>query len=140
MFVGNSSRICQIKFFRTATRTSESDEGPSTKKRAEIIPASDAQFSIFLDTINVVKQKPVTLKITPPYAKDLVPALSLPTYPTPIMELYNPTALHFPYHDLLVEGETVLGSIKVCTYLIIVCALTPYHNRFHQTKWRIWSK
>jgi len=100
---------------------------------------------MFLEAINGAKRKPVTLKVTPPYAKDLVPTLSLATYPTPIMELYNPVALHFSYHDLLVECEAVLGSIKVYTVynypiLHMACAFFQFVNRFHQTKQRIWSK
>jgi len=90
--------------------------------------ASDALLNKFLDTINGAKRKLVTLKVTPPYAKDLVLVLSLPTYPTPIMELYNPVALHFPYHDLLCEA--VLGGIRVCLLLANKYLIA----RFHQSK------
>ena len=54
------------------------------------------------------------LRIVFPYAKDLAPKITLPSFPKPISELYDPAALLLTYPELLTECERVFGLYKVC--------------------------
>ena len=59
----------------------------------------------------MAKKKPAILKITQPYA--LIPKLCSSTLPRPMMELYNPQALHMGYLSLLEACESAFQGIKV---------------------------
>lgn len=63
-----------------------------------ITPPSPAAFS------NMAEKKPAILKIIQPYAQRF-------TLPLPMLELYNPEALHMGYLSLLKAFESAFQSI-----------------------------
>ena len=54
------------------------------------------------------------LRIVLPFTETLAPKVTLPDYPKPITELYNPSALLLTYAELLTACERVYGLYKVC--------------------------
>jgi len=61
----------------------------------------------------MAENKPAILKITQPYAQEFIPKLCCSALPTPMMELYNPEALHMSYLTLLETCESAFQSITV---------------------------
>lgn len=108
------ARVCDIQFVcpRNKKRCVEGDD---QQKQAckEIAPPSPAAVSTFIQEINMAEKKPAILKIIQPYAQDFIPKSCSPALPLPMMELYNPEALHMGYLTLLEECESTFQSIKV---------------------------
>lgn len=106
-------------------RTLQDDDG--TPKRTassgtvkpRIPEPSEEELATFYETLNGAKKKPAILKITPPYSKYFVPKLSQATFPQPITDLYNPSALEMDYMELLDECEKQFDLITVYSNVII---------------------
>ena len=77
------------------------------------MPPSSAAITTFFQEINMAENKPAILKITQPYAQEFIPKLCCSALPTPMMELYNPEALHMSYLTLLETCESAFQSITV---------------------------
>ena len=73
------------------------------------------ELESFYASISEAKKKPAIL-ITPPFAKEFIPQLSLSSFPKPLMEYYNPATLEMKYPDLLKGCETIFESIKVGSF------------------------
>ena len=61
----------------------------------------------------MAEKKHAMLKIVHPYAKEFILKLCSSTLPLPMMELYNPEALHMDYLSLLEACELAFPSITV---------------------------
>jgi len=91
----------------------ENDPEVHVRTHKEIIPPSPAAIDIFFRKVNMAKKKPAILKITQPYAQGFIPKLCSSTLPRPMMELYDPEALHMGYLSLLEACESAFQGIKV---------------------------
>ena len=80
-----------------------------------ILPPSPEALVTFLEELNKAKQKPAIFKISQPYAQEFIPKCVGSTLPLPMMELYNPEALHMDYLSLLTACESTFDTIRVKT-------------------------
>ena len=84
-----------------------------TQASKKIMPASQATMTTFYQEIIMAEKKPTMLKIIHPYAQEFIPKLCSSTLPLPMLELYNPEALHMNYLSLLEACELAFQSITV---------------------------
>lgn len=91
----------------------EKDPQVHARTHKEIIPPSPAAVDAFFQEVSMAEKKTAILKIIPPYAQELIPKLCSSTLPLPMMELYNPQALHMGYLTLLEACESAFHAIQV---------------------------
>ena len=104
------SDIC----FTNRKRKSVGYEAPTCNKK--FVPTSvptHSDLETFYAAFAECKNKALILKVTEPFHEAFIPQLSLPSFPQPITELYNPATLEMNYHDLVMECEKVFSTIKV---------------------------
>ena len=70
-------------------------------------------MDVFFKSISEAKSKPAILKIVEPYSESFVPQASLPCFPKPISELYDPETLKLPYNDLLKRCKETYNLVQV---------------------------
>ena len=83
-------------------------------------PLSSEELTTFFEEISETKQKPAILKIIEPYSQQFIPKSASSILPLPMMELYNPEALHMDYLTLLKTCETTFETIKVRTNINMI--------------------
>lgn len=117
----DAANVSEI-IFNNKRRLSDSNSSLSKRSKLSTVrkPLSEDETKIFYDKLSKAKAKPAVLKITMPYAEELVPKLSNTSFPTPISELYNSDMLSCDYIQLLSECEKVFEKLKVCKLLIII--------------------
>ena len=110
-----TSMVCNTAQSTCSTRTSV-----STSQTTSIVyaAATEEQEVKCFATLNLAVGKAVVLRLVPPYAKELVPKITLPSYPKPITDLYDPAALLLTYPDLLTECKRVYALYKVLYILL----------------------
>ena len=110
-----TSMVCNTAQSTCSTRTSV-----STSQTTSIVyaAATEEQEAKCFATLNLAVGKAVVLRLVPPYAKELVPKITLPSYPKPITDLYDPAALLLTYPDLLTECKRVYALYKVLYILL----------------------
>ena len=110
-----TSMVCNTAQSTCSTRTSV-----STSQTTSIVyaAATEEQEAKCFTTLNLAVGKAVVLRLVPPYAKELVPKITLPSYPKPITDLYDPAALLLTYPDLLTECKRVYALYKVLYILL----------------------
>lgn len=94
-----------------------------------IPPLSPSALTTFFEETNKAKQKPAIFKITQPYAQEFIPKSVGSTLPPPMMELYDPEALHLDYLSLLAVCESTFDKIMVhksmlSTYILFLVTST----------------
>ena len=118
----NPAAVAEIRFVLPGSinrKRSHDCDNPLTVNK--IPRPTETELESFYSSINEAKKKPALLSITPPFAKEVIPRLSLSTYPKPLMEYYNLATLDMKYPDLLKKCETVyvsieVGSVWTCTF------------------------
>lgn len=98
----------------SSARSSTSSAGSSTSSEKPLLEPSNEEQEKFFATLNQASVTPAILRIMLPYAKDHAPKITLPSFPKPISELYDPATLMLTYPELLTECERVYGLYKVC--------------------------
>jgi len=77
--------------------------------------ATEEQEARCFAKLNLAIGKVVILRLVSPYAKDLVPKVTLPSYLKPITDLYDLAALLLTYPNLLTECQQVYALyIRYC--------------------------
>ena len=110
-----TSMVCNTAQSTCSTRTSV-----STSQTTSIVyaAATEEQEAKCFATLNIAVGKAIVLRLVPPYAKELVPKITLPSYPKPITDLYDPAALLLTYPDLLTKCKRVYALYKVLYILL----------------------
>ena len=104
----------------TTEGTSQTSETQSDKT-ATTGAATEEQEARCFAKLNLAIGKAVILRLVSPYAKDLAPKATLPSYPKPITDLYDPAALLLTYPNLLTECQRVYALCKVLLIFAMPC-------------------
>lgn len=91
--------VTDINFSSKLPQGNEHDT--SKVRKQKVAEPTDEEIDNFNTVLNGAKRKPGILKITPPFAEQFVPKMSLAQFPKPLTDLYNPEALKFTYTELL---------------------------------------
>ena len=107
-----TGRILAIAIARRVQCSGGNSKGSGINR----LETSDEEQQKFYCTLNDASIKPAILRIVLPFAETLAPKVTLPDYPKPITELYNPSAQLLTYPELLTECERVYAYdfYKVC--------------------------
>jgi len=96
----------------TNEATSHTSETLSNETIATLATTEEQEARCFAK-LNLAMGKAVILRLVSPYANDLAPKVTLPSYPKPITDLYDPAALLLTYPNLLTECHRVYALYKV---------------------------
>ena len=81
---------------------------------------------IFYKDLAKAKEEPAILKITNPYADSFIPVSTIPSFPKPLADFYNPSFLQMDYLTLMKECEVIFSTLQVShPYLYIPSMFLP---------------
>lgn len=136
------SPIKSIDFTSAKTKKRKLNDGtplhpptPSISSKSLTVQApEECEVNTFLQKLSQCGTKPSVLSLTPPYADSYIPKSMLPTYPKPLLELFQPKFLELDHSQLLAKCNST--DIRLTEEMII----NVEQDTKGQSNSRLWFK
>ena len=109
-------------------RPSKPDNIQPSRQHTDIDLPSELEMDIFYKDLAKAKEKPAILKITNPYADSFIPVSTIPSFPKPLADLYNPSSLQMDCLTLIKECEVIFSTLQVSHLYLYIPLMLTYLN------------